>query len=131
MSKISLNFDELVDTIKFESDTELERLAEAALIADINAKEAAEVQKSAKEALKKALEARGQFNPDFKGIGAVRTVIKTVSRFDPAKAVELLTPEEIAQCSALSGTLVKQNVAPAVYSLMQSPGTTSLELKVG
>ena len=110
---------------------DLEALAETALMADLAFKEAKEKAESTKAAFKKALEDAGKLNPDFKGIGIVRTVIKEVNRFDPKKAVELLNESEIRECSALSGTLVKQNVAPSVYALMQSPGTTSLELKVG
>jgi hypothetical protein len=108
----------------------LEELAHAALVADIDFKEAKAKAESTKAAFRKALEEANQLTPDFKGIGAVRTVIKEVRKFDPAKAVQLLTPEEIQQCSALSGALVKANVAPTVYELMQSQGTTSLELKV-
>jgi hypothetical protein len=108
----------------------LEALAETALMADMAFKEAKEHAESTKAAFKKALEAAGKLNPDFKGIGVVRTVIKEVKRFDPKLAVQLLTVAEIAQYSALSGALVKDNVAPSVYALMQAPGTTSLELKV-
>lgn len=109
---------------------ELEALAETALMADLAFKEAKEKAESTKAAFKKALEDAGKLNSDFKGVGIVRTVIKEVNKFDPKKAVELLNEAEIRECSALSGTLVKQNVAPSVYALMQSPGTTSLELRL-
>ncbi len=131
MSKITLNFDELVDSIKSDPNVELERLAEAALIADINAKEAAEVQKSAKEALKKALEARGMLNSDTKAVGVVRTIVKQVRRFDKSLASDLLTAEEIAKYSSIDSALVKANVAPNVYEMFQKDYGYSLEVKVG
>lgn len=111
-------------------DVDLDALALQALEADMLAKETADLAKGLKDKLKTVLTEQGLYNSDFKGTDHVRTVIKETSRFDPKKALELLNADEVAQCSALSGTLVKANVAPAVYTLMQSPGTTSLELKI-
>lgn len=127
MSTLTLN------TGTTEQDTfdfDLEALAEKALNDQIIFDEAKANAESSKAAFRKALEDSGKLNPDFKGTSLVRTIVKNVSRFDPKKAVELLNAEEISQCSALSGTLVKANVAPSVYALMQSPGTTSLQIKV-
>lgn len=113
------------------SDAELEALAEAALLADINAKEAAEAQKSAKDAFKKALEARQMLNSDTKQVGVVRTIVKATRRFDKTLAAQLLTEDEIAKYSSLDGALVKANVAPAVYEMFQRDYGFSLEVKVG
>jgi hypothetical protein len=111
-------------------DQMLEELAEEALEADIAAKAAVAKQESAKKALKEALQAAGKLDQDTKAVGVDRTIIKRTRRFDAALAKELLTPEEIAKYSAISGALVKQNVAPAAYELMQSDQGFSLELKV-
>lgn len=128
MSTITLDFATSAPEI---TDAELEILAERALNADIAAKEAAEVQKTAKEAFKKALEARGQLNGDYKGVGVVRTIIKPSRKFDPALAKALLTEDEIKRFStALDSALVKRNVSPDVYELMQKDNGWSLEVKV-
>jgi hypothetical protein len=111
-------------------EAELEALAEAALEADIAAKAAVAKQESAKKAFKEALEKAGKLDGDTKAVGVVRTIIKRTRRFDPKLAEQLLTPEEVAKYSAISGTLVKQNVAPAAYELMQADTGFSLELKV-
>lgn len=111
-------------------DSMLEELAEAALEADIAAKAAIATQESAKKAFKEALEAAGKLDQDTKAVGVVRTIIKRVRRFDPKLAEQLLTPEEIAAYSAISGAKVKQNVAPAAYELMQADQGFSLELRV-
>lgn len=111
-------------------DQLLEALAEVALQADIDAKAAVAKQESAKKALKEALQAAGKLDQDTKAVGVVRTIIKRVRRFDPKLAEQLLTPEEIAKYSAISGALVKQNVAPSAYELMQADQGYSLELKV-
>lgn len=111
-------------------DAWLELLAEEALEADIAAKEAVAKQASTKAALKKALEEAGKLNGDTKAVGIVRTIIKRTRRFDASLAKELLTPEEVAKYSDISGSLVKANVAPAVYELMQADQGFSLELKV-
>lgn len=111
-------------------DQILEELAEEALEADIAAKAAVAKQESTKKALKEALQAAGKLDQDTKAVGVVRTIIKRVRRFDPKLAEQLLTPEEIAAYSTISGALVKQNVAPSAYELMQSDQGFSLELKV-
>jgi len=111
-------------------DAELERLAEEALEADIAAKDAVAKQTSTKAALKKALEEAGKLDSDTKAVGVVRTIIKRVRRFDAKLAEELLTPEEVAKYSAISSALVKANVAPTVYEMMQADQGFSLELKV-
>lgn len=111
-------------------DIELEHLAEVALQADFAAKEAADRQKAAKDALKKALEARGKLNQDTKAIGVVRTIIKKTRKFDPTLAKQLLTEEEIARYSDINAALVKANVAPNVYEMFQADQGYSLELKV-
>lgn len=112
------------------ADAELEALAEEALEADMAAKAAIVLQASTKAAFKEALEKTGKLNGDTKAVGIVRTIIKRTRRFDPSLAEQLLTPEEVAQYSAISGALVKANVAPAAYELMQSDQGFSLELKV-
>jgi len=112
------------------ADLQLEFLAEEALQADIEAKAAVAKQESAKKALKDALAAAGKLDQDTKAVGVVRTIIKRVRRFDPKLAEQLLTPEEIAKYSAISGALVKANVAPTVYELLQSDQGFSLELRV-
>ena len=112
------------------AEIELEHLAEAALQADIEFKEAEIKKDSAKAAFKKALEARGQLNPDNKNVGVVRTIIKRMRRFDPALAKQLLTAEEIAKYSDISSALVKANVAPSVYEMFQKDSGYSLEVKV-
>lgn len=112
------------------AEVDLDNLAAEALADDMAAKQATERAKKSKDILKAALEAQGLLNPDFKGTDLVRCIVKAPMTFDPKKAKELLNDDEIAQCSALSGTLVKANVAPNVYSLMTSPGTVSLTLGV-
>lgn len=111
-------------------DAWLEALAEEALEADLAAKEAVARQASTKAALKKALEDAGKLDGDTKAVGVVRTIIKRTRRFDAALAKELLTPEEVAKYSDISGALVKANVAPSVYEMMQADTGYSLELKV-
>jgi hypothetical protein len=111
-------------------DAELEALAEEALEADIAAKAAVAKQASTKAALKTALAEAGKLDQDTKAVGVVRTIIKPVRRFDAKLAEELLSPEEVAQYSAISSALVKANVAPTVYELMQADQGFSLELKV-
>jgi hypothetical protein len=111
-------------------EAELEALAEEALEADIAAKDAVAKQASTKAALKKALEEAGKLDSDTKAVGVVRTIIKRVRRFDAKLAEELLTPEEVAKYSAISSALVKANVAPTVYEMMQADQGFSLELKV-
>lgn len=114
------------------SDSELEQLADAALLADLKAKEAAEEQKSAKEAFKKALEARGALGPNTRAVGHVRTIIKPSRRFSASLAKELLSEAEVEKYSVttLDSALVKRNVAPDVYELMQADFGFSLEVKV-
>ena len=129
--KLNLGTNTLAD-LKAEhaAERELELLAEEALEADLAAKEAIVRQASTKAALKKALEEAGKLDGDTKAIGVVRTIIKRTRRFDPALAKQLLNAEEIAKYSDISGALVKQNVAPAVYEMMQADQGFSLELKV-
>jgi hypothetical protein len=129
MSTITLDFETTAPTV---TDEELEQLALDALTADISAKEAAERQKVAKDAFKKALEERGQLNGDYKGVGVVRTIIKPSRRFDAALAKTLLTEEEIEKFSTktLDSKLIQRNVSPDVYELMQKSSGWSLEVKV-
>lgn len=112
------------------ADIELEHLAEVALQADLAAKEAADRQKAAKDALKKALQDRGLLKQDTRAVGVVRTIIKQTRRFSPALAKQLLTEEEITRYSDISSALVKANVAPNVYEMFQEDQGYSLELKV-
>lgn len=111
-------------------DVELEALAEAALMADMEFKDAETKQKSAKDAFKKALADRGLLKQDTKAVGVVRTIIKKTRRFDPNLAKQLLSAEEIAKYSDISSALVKANVAPNVYEMFQADQGFSLELKV-
>lgn len=119
-----------LDLPKPNPDAWLELLAEEALEADAAFKEAKTKAESTKAAFKKALEDAGKLDGDTKAVGVVRTIIKRTRRFDPALAKQLLTPEEVAQYSDISGALVKANVAPAAYELMQADTGFSLELKV-
>ena len=112
------------------TDIDLEHLAEMALRADMEAKEAAEKAKDLKDQFKTALEAAGKLNGDTKAVGNARTVIKQVRRFDPKLAADLLTEEEARKYSKIDGALVKKNVTPDTYELMQREMGYSLELKV-
>lgn len=111
-------------------EVDLDNLAAVALSDDMALTEATRVAKSSKDRLKKALEDQGLLNSDFKGTDLVHCTITEPMVFDPKKAMELLTPEEIAKYSALSGSLVKNNLAPAAYELLRSPGTKTLKLSV-
>lgn len=117
-------------TLNTETAVDIDQLAAVALADDMEAKEAADKAKKSKEVLRKALEAQGRLNPDEKGTDLVHFTIKAPMVFDPKKAMQLLNADEIAACSALSATLVKKNIAPVAYELMQSPGTISLGLTV-
>lgn len=131
---LSLNFEPAITTAAPEiADAELEHLAELALEADMEAKAAAEKQKAAKEAFKKALEVRNALNQNTRNVGIVRTVIKNVRRWDEKKAKELLNADEIERYSVskLDSALVKRNVTPDTYELMQADFGYSLEVKVG
>ena len=112
------------------STIDLEHLAEMALRADIDAKEAAEKAKGLKDQLKDALDKAGKLNGDTKAVGNARTVIKKTRRFDASLAAQLLTAEEAAKYSKIDGALVKKNVTPDTYELMQRDFGYSLELKV-
>lgn len=129
MSKITLDLGTDAPEI---ADAELELLAERALDADMAAKEAIEHQKAAKEAFKSALEARNALNGDTKAVGIVRTIIKPVRRFDEKRALQLLTDDEAKRFSVtkLDSALVKRNVTPDSYEMMQSDFGYSLEVKV-
>jgi hypothetical protein len=120
----------LMSTDKSAADIELEHLAEEALKADLEAKEAADRQKAAKDAFKKALQDRGMLASDTKAVGPVRTIIKKTRRFSKTLAKQLLTPEEVAKYSDIDSALVKANVAPNVYEMFQEDQGFSLELKV-
>jgi len=110
-------------------EAELEALAEEALEADMEFKAAEAKKDAAKKRLKDALEKAGKLDKDTKAIGVVRTIIKETKRFDPELAKAQLTKKLIAECSTISGTLVKAKVTPAQYEAMQSPQGYSLELK--
>ena len=127
---ITLNYETNTLSASLQSDLDLEQLAEAALVADMKFKEAEAEKDAAKAAFKKALEARGQLNPDYRGVGVVRTVIKETKRFDKSLATQLLTPEEVAKWSTIDSALVKNNVTPDTYAMMQKSYGFSLELKV-
>lgn len=114
----------------YSAQADLEKLAEEALEADIEFKAAEARKDSAKKALKEALEAAGKLDQDTRAIGVVRTIIKKTRRFSPDLATQLLTPEEIAKYSTVNSALVKANVAPAAYELMQADLGWSLEVKV-
>jgi len=116
-----------------ENQTALEQLAEDALRADLQAKQAADKAKDLKDRLKAALDAEGRLNEDMKGIGNVRTVVKHVRRFDESMAKQALTDEEIEKYSVqkLDSNLLKQNYSPKIYSeLFSKDYGWSLELKV-
>lgn len=134
MGAITLDFgqDAITTAAPEIADAELEHLAELALEADMAAKEAAEKQKAAKEAFKKALEVRNALNQNTRNVGVVRTVIKNVRRWDEKKAKELLNAEEIERYSVskLDSALVKRNVTPDVFEMMQADYGFSLEVKV-
>lgn len=116
------------------TEDELEVLAEQALQADIELKEATERAKALKQQFKDALEAQGKLGTDFHGIGPVRTIIKHVRRFDEATARQALTDEEIEKYSVkkLDSALLKKNYAPTVYEeLFSKDYGFSLEFRVG
>lgn len=128
---VTLTLNTSIGDIKYsEPDADLEALAEAALVADMNAKEAVALQASTKAAFKEALAKSGRLNGDTKAVGVVRTIIKATRRFDPALAKQLLTAEEVAKYSDISGALVKANVSPVEYNLMQADTGFSLEVRV-
>jgi hypothetical protein len=132
--EITLDLGPAISTAAPEiADAELEHLAELALEADMEAKAAAEKQKAAKEAFKKALEVRNALNQNTRNVGVVRTVIKNVRRWDEKKAKELLNADEVERYSVkkLDSALVKRNVTPDTYELMQADFGYSLEVKVG
>ena len=110
--------------------TDLDALAEEALEDDMVLKEATAKAKASKDKFKKALDEQGLLNPDFKGTDLVRVIVKAPMVFDAKKALEVLTPAEIAKYSAISGALVKANLSPNDYAVLQSPGSISVTLQV-
>ena len=110
--------------------TDLDALAEEALEDDMVLKEATARAKASKDKFKKALDEQGLLNPDFKGTDLVRVIVKAPMVFDAKKALEVLTPVEIAKYSAISGALVKANLSPNDYAVLQSPGSISVTLQV-
>ena len=109
---------------------DLDALAEEALYDDMVLKEATAKAKASKDKFKKALDEQGLLNPDFKGTDLVRVIVKAPMVFDPKKAMQILTPAEIAKYSAISGALVKANISPNDYAVLQSPGSISVTLQV-
>lgn len=109
---------------------DIDAIAEKALADDMALKEATAKAKASKEALKKALDAKGLLNPDFKGTDLVRVIVKAPMNFDKNKALALLTESEIAEYSSLDRALVEKNTPPNLYELMKSPGTVSVTLQV-
>ena len=110
--------------------TDLDALAEQALADDMALKEVTAKAKASKDKFKKALDEQGLLNPDFKGTDLVRVIVKAPMVFDPKKALAILTPAEIAKYSAISGALVKANLSPNDYAVLQSPGSISVTLQV-
>jgi hypothetical protein len=111
-------------------EAQLELLAEQALDAQQEEKEAALKAKSATEAFRKALDAAGKLNADNKAVGIVRTVIYPTKRFDEATARTVMTKKLAKECekTVLDSAKVKANLAPADYEKCQV--TTGMTLKI-
>lgn len=115
-----------------ETAIDLEHLAESALRADMAAKEATDKADELKTQFKEALAKTGKLNGDTKAVGNARTVISPNRRFSQKLAKELLTEDEIAKYSktVIDPDLVKANVSPDVFALMQDDNGWKLGLKV-
>lgn len=102
--------------------TELETLANRVLRTKL-AKEAAEADfKEADAEFRAALEEQGKLNPDFAGVGNVRTAISHTRRFSEDLALQILPKKLVKECSItkLDSALVKRNVSPVDYERMQA-----------
>ena len=84
----------------------LEKLALAALQADVELKEAKRVADERKRALIKALEASGKWNPDTKAVGPVRLKI-TNNRFFDIETAEKIAGEEAVKKATVEVTDAK------------------------
>lgn len=84
----------------------LEKLALAALQADVELKEAKRVAEERKNALIKALEAAGKWNPDTKAVGPVRLKI-TNNRFFDIETAEKIAGEEAVKKATVEVTDAK------------------------
>lgn len=51
------------------------------------------------------------------------------SSFDPAKAQQILTPEQLAACqeTVISAKLAAQLLPPTLYTMCRKPGTTAVK----
>lgn len=114
------------------SESDLERLAELALTADIRAKDAAAEAKSATDAFRKALEAANMLDSDTKAVGVVRTVIYPTKRFDETLARSLMTQKLQKECSkvVLDTKLVQAKVSPEQYEQFQKVSGWTMKLSV-
>lgn len=132
MSKLSLDTGPTQSTQAIISQSELERLAELALTADIRAKDAAAEAKSATEAFKKALEAANMLDGDTKAVGVVRTVIYPTKRFDETLARSLMSQKLQKECSktVLDTKLVQAKVSPEQYEAFQAVSGWTMKLSV-
>lgn len=133
MSKLSLITSPITEDAWTEdslADAKLELLAEQALEAQQEEKEAALKAKSAVAAFREALYKAGKLDADTKAVGIVRTVIYPTKRFDETTARGLMSKRLQKECekTVLDSAKVKALVAPAVYEEFQI--TTGMTLKL-
>lgn len=134
MSKLSLVTSPAAETEAWTDasllEAQLELLAEQALEAQQEEKEAALKAKSAVAAFREALDKAGKLDADTKAVGIVRTVIYPTRRFDEATARGLMSKRLQKECekTVLDSAKVKALVAPAVYEEFQI--TTGMTLKL-
>jgi len=113
-------------------DQLLEELAEAALTADIRAKDAAAEAKSATDAFRKALAENNMLDSDTKAVGIVRTTIFPTKRFDETLARTLMTKKLQKECekTVLDAKLVEAKVSPETYTTFQKVSGMTLKLSI-
>lgn len=111
----------------------LEKLALAALQADVELKEAKRVADERKRALIKALEASDKWNPDTKAVGPVRLKI-TNNRFFDIKTAEKIAGEEAVKKATVEVTdakilkaMMTQNDIEAAMKSYDNPYKLGLE----
>lgn len=133
MTTLTLNTQSASNVIPdAKAHLELERLAEAALTADIRAKDAALEAKSATEAFRKALAEANMLDADTHAVGIVRTVIYPTKRFDETLARTILTKKLQKECEkvTLDSALVKAKVSPEQYESLQKVSGMTLKLSI-
>ena len=112
----------------------LEKLALAALQADVELKEAKRVAEERKNALIKALEASGKWNTNTKAIGNVRTKIQNNRYFDIETAEKIAGEEAVkkATVEVTDAKILKAFMTPndveAAMKPYKNPYKLSLEV---